>query len=128
MRNKTPLILLTAIISLLCLYYLSFTFIGRGIEADASEFATDSSGKVNPYKKQAYLDSIWTEPVFLSYTYKQVKENEVKLGLDLQGGMNVTMEVSAPDILSLLAGNNQSPAFQKALKEAKPLIEVIKLK
>lgn len=119
MRNRTPLVVLTAIISFLCLYYLSFTFIGRGVESDAVQFATEKDGKVNPFKKQAYLDSMWTEEVFLGYTYKQVKENEVKLGLDLQGGMNVTMEVSAPDILALLSNNNQSPAFAKSLKDAK---------
>ncbi|MES2387644.1 MAG: protein translocase subunit SecD [Bacteroidota bacterium] len=122
MRNKTALIVLTSIVSLLCLYYLSFTFIGRGVEKDAEAFAMEN-GKVNPQKKQAYLDSVWTEPVSVlgikpGFTYKQVKEQEVKLGLDLQGGMNVTMEVNAAEIMNVLANNSPNPAFRKSLAEA----------
>ena len=95
----------------------------RGIESDAVEFATDSkSGEVNQSKKTAYLDSMWTSPVLnlgiAEFTYKQVKEQEVKLGLDLRGGMNVTMEVSAADVLRVLAEQNPNPAFQTALNEA----------
>lgn len=118
MRNKNILLTLTAIVSLLCLYYLSFTFVARGIESDAVSFATSTDGKIDLRKKQAYLDSMWTQPVFLGHTYKQVKNNEVKLGLDLQGGMHVTMEVSAADVVRVLGNNNQSAAFQKALAEA----------
>ncbi len=121
MKNKPLLIILTVVVSLLCLYYLSFTYISRGVEKDAVAFATASDGKVNPSKKQAYLDSVWTEPVFLNFTYQEVKQYEVKLGLDLLGGMHITMEVSAADIVNVLSGNNKNTAYQKALKDAQQL-------
>ena len=118
MRNKTLLITLTCIVSALCLYYLSFTWISRSIEKDAEEFAT-KDGVISQSKKAAYLDSLWVNPAFnllgKELTYKEVKENEVKLGLDLMGGMHVTMEVDASDILRVLSGNNQNKAFQEAL-------------
>jgi SecD/SecF fusion protein len=121
MRNKSIIIAFTVIVSLLCLYYLSFTFVGRKVEKDATEFAT-VNGVLNPKLRQQYLDSVWTSPAFsflgIDYTYKQIKQNEVKLGLDLMGGMHVTMEVSAADILDVLSGNNQNQAFQESLKEA----------
>jgi len=124
MRNKTLLIILTCIVSALCLYYLSFTWISRSIEKDAEEFAT-KDGVVNQSKKAAYLDSLWVNPAFnllgKELTYKEVKENEVKLGLDLMGGMHVTMEVDASDILRVLSGNNQNKAFQEALIEGREL-------
>ncbi len=119
MQNRNLLIFLTALITLVCLYYLSFTFVARHIENKAAEYAKDpKTQQVNIFKKQAYLDSVWVEPVFLGYTYKEIKEREVKLGLDLQGGMHVAMEVSAPEVLRVLSGNNQNPDFLKALTEA----------
>ena len=124
MRNKTLLIILTAIISALCFYYLSFTFISRNIEKEAEEFATEK-GVVNVQKKMAYLDSLWLNPAFnllgKDMTYKEVKENEVKLGLDLMGGMHVTMEVDASDILRVLSGNNQDKALLDALEAARQM-------
>lgn len=124
MRNKTLLITLTVIVSALCFYYLSFTFISRQIENDAVEFATEN-GKLNVYKKSSYLDSLWVNPAFnllgKDLTYKEIKENEVKLGLDLMGGMHVTMEVDASDILRVLSGNNQNKAFIDALESARQL-------
>jgi SecD/SecF fusion protein len=124
MRNKTLLLTLTAIISALCLYYLSFTFISRGIEKDAEEFAIEN-GTVNQLKKAAYLDSLWLNPAFnllgKELTYKEIKENEVKLGLDLMGGMHVTMEVDASDILRVLSGNNPDKAFTEALQAAREM-------
>ena len=122
MKNKSLLIALTVVISALCLYYLSFTFISRGIEKDAEAFATEN-GVVNQQKKAAYLDSLWLNPAFnllgKDLTFKEIKENEVKLGLDLMGGMHVTMEVDASDILRVLSGNNQDKAFMEALEEAR---------
>ena len=124
MRNKTLLIVLTSIVSALCLYYLSFTFISRGIEKDAEEFATEN-GVLNQQKKAAYLDSLWLNPAFnllgKELTYKEIKENEVKLGLDLMGGMHVTMEVDASDILRVLSGNNSDKAFVDALEAARQM-------
>lgn len=125
MQNKGLVIFLTVVISALCLYYLSFTFKAQSIQKDAIEFATESSGIVNLTKKQRYLDSVWSVPVYnllgTEYTYKEVKDNELSLGLDLQGGMHVTLEVSPVDIIKGLAANSQDSTFLKALKKASQL-------
>lgn len=115
--------MLTVVVTLLCLYYLSFTLISRGVQKDATEYATNSNGETDPNKKQYYLDSVWNKPVFnffglKEYTYREIKDGEISLGLDLQGGMHVTLEVSPVDILRGLSGNNQDSAFVKALQKA----------
>lgn len=124
MRNKGLLIFMTALVSAFCLYYLSFTWISRTIEKEAEEFAMGKDGIVNQQKKSAYLDSLWLNPkafetFYKDYTYKEVKENEIKLGLDLMGGMHVTMEVDASDILRVLSGNNPDKGFNEALADAR---------
>lgn len=123
MKNKGFVIFLTIVISLLCIYYLSFTFVAQSIQKEATQIATDENGNVDYSEKQRYLDSIWTEPVYnllgLEYTYQDVKETELNLGLDLQGGMHVTLEVSPIDILKGLSGNNQDEDFLNALQTAK---------
>jgi SecD/SecF fusion protein len=123
MRNKGVVVGLAVIITLLCLYYLSFTFVSRQVQQDAIAYATDSNGSLNLAKKQNYLDSLWNQPVYnlfgVEYTYKEVKENELSLGLDLQGGMHVVLEVSPVDIIKGLSGNNQDPAFLEAIQKAK---------
>src|SRR6188768_971008 len=110
MRNKNGVIFLTVLITLLCIYMLSFTFVARRQQSKAVEFATDAKGQVNPQKKQQYLDQIFDSTVYnflgLKYTYKQVLENQLALGLDLQGGMHVTLEASPIEILTALAGSN----------------------
>ncbi|MBT1698991.1 protein translocase subunit SecDF [Fulvivirgaceae bacterium PWU4] len=123
MRNKGFVSVLTVVVTLLCLYYLSFTLISRGVQKDATEYATNSAGEVDPNKKQYYLDSVWNKPVFnffgmKEYTYREIKDGEISLGLDLQGGMHVTLEVSPVDILRGLSGNNQDSAFVQALQKA----------
>ncbi|MBO9698948.1 MAG: protein translocase subunit SecDF [Sporocytophaga sp.] len=123
MKNKNVIVTLTIIISLLCLYFLSFTFIAQKKQNEAVEFATEKDGTINLDKKQEFLDSIYDKPVYnlfgMKYTYKEVKENELALGLDLQGGMHVTLEVSPVEILKGLAGTNaKDPKFQEALKIA----------
>lgn len=119
MKNKNTIVFLTVVITALCLYYLSITFFSRGIQADAVEYAQDESGVVDQTKKQAYLDSIWLEPVLnilgAEFTYKDIKEIELNLGLDLQGGMHVTLEVSPIEIIKGLSGNSQDPAFLTAI-------------
>jgi SecD/SecF fusion protein len=117
MRSRGLIIFLSVVFAVMSLYYLSFTFLSRNIESKANAYATQN-GTLNTSRKQAYLDSIWNEKVFGPFTYKQIKEQEVKLGLDLKGGMHVTMEVSAADVLRILAGNNPDPAFQQALADA----------
>lgn len=116
MQNKTVVLTLTGIIGLLCLYYLSFTFVSRSYKQKATEFATDArTGKVDLAKRQRYIDSLWNEPVYLGSTLKDVTENELNLGLDLQGGMHVMLEVSPVEIIKSLAGQSANPQFRKAL-------------
>src|SRR5689334_14464822 len=122
MRNKGFVLVLTIIVTLLCIYYLSFTLISRGVQKDATAYATNSQGVTDPNKKQAYLDSVWNKPVYnflglKEFTYKEIKSSEISLGLDLQGGMHVTLEVSPVDIIRGLA-NSQDSAFVKALQKA----------
>jgi SecD/SecF fusion protein len=125
MKNKSGIILLAVVISLLCLFYLSFTFVSRKVQSDATKFATEANGTVDFAKRQAYLDSVWTEPVYnlvgIEYTYKDVREKELALGLDLQGGMHVTLEISPIEILKVLAGNSQNPLFLQSLKKAEEM-------
>ncbi|MDN5216265.1 protein translocase subunit SecDF [Fulvivirgaceae bacterium BMA12] len=125
MRNKGAVIILTVLVTLLCLYYLSFTFKASSVQKDAIAFATDESGVLNFSKKRQYLDSIWHEPVYnlfgIQYTYEDVKKNELALGLDLQGGMHVTLEVTPDEIIKSLAGNTKDETFLQALEDAKKL-------
>ena len=125
MQNKGVVIILTVLVTLLCLYYLSFTFKANGVQNDAIAYATDQSGVLDFNKKRQYLDSIWHEPVYnlfgIEYTYEDVKKNELALGLDLQGGMHVTLEVTPDEIIKSLAGNTKDQTFLQALEEAKKL-------
>jgi SecD/SecF fusion protein len=123
MKNKGFVSILTIVVTLLCLYYLSFTFVARGVEKDATEYAT-VNGEVDLAKKQHYLDSVWNKPVYsflglADFTYKEVKSSAISLGLDLQGGMHVTLEVSPIDIIRTLSGNSQDSAFLNALNKAR---------
>jgi SecD/SecF fusion protein len=123
MQNKGAIVFLTVIITALCLYYLSFTFISNGIQEKATTYATDATGNIDFAKKRAYLDSVWRQPVYnflgASYTYQEVKETELGLGLDLQGGMHVTLEVSPVEIVKGIAGNPKNELFNAAVAEAK---------
>ena len=117
MQNRTGILILTGVITAICLYFLSFTFVSRNIKSDAETYATNKSGQVDRIKKQRYLDSLWKEPVYLGSTLQEVSERELGLGLDLQGGMHVVLEVSPADILRGLSGNNRDPKFTQALKQ-----------
>jgi SecD/SecF fusion protein len=123
MQNKGAIVFLTVIITALCLYYLSFTFISNGIQDKATSYATDASGNIDFAKKRAYLDSVWRQPVYnflgASYTYQEVKETELGLGLDLQGGMHVTLEVSPVEIVKGIAGNPKNELFNTSVDEAR---------
>ncbi|MCF2506561.1 protein translocase subunit SecDF [Dyadobacter sp. CY107] len=119
MANKNGIIGLTIVIALISVYYLSFTFVSRNIKAKSVAYATDAKGEVDLAKKQRYVDSLWREDVYLGHTLQEVTERELNLGLDLQGGMHVVMEVAPADILKGMAGGNaRSVAFQNALKKA----------
>ncbi|MEB2776520.1 protein translocase subunit SecDF [Algoriphagus sp. D3-2-R+10] len=123
MQNKGVIVFLTVIVTALCLYYLSFTFVSNNIQQKAQEYATDASGTVDFSKRQSYLDSIWRAPVYnflgADYTFQEVKETELGLGLDLQGGMHVTLAVSPVEIVKGLAGNPKDVAFNKSVEEAR---------
>jgi SecD/SecF fusion protein len=122
MQNKGLVIFLSVVVTLLCFFYLSFTYVSYNVQRDAIAAATNQDGTVNLTKKQAYLDSVWSTPVYnilgAEYTYKEVKDYELSLGLDLQGGMHVTLEISPADIIRGLSGNNQDSTFLKALRKA----------
>lgn len=118
MQSKGAIKLLAILLALVCLYQLSFTFVTRGVESDARDFAQG-----NPVKEKEYLDSIAVKGVYnlgvKDYTYRECKERELNLGLDLKGGMNVTMEVSVVDLLRSMAGQNvNDPTFKKAVDRA----------
>ena len=126
MKNKNTIVFLTIVITVLCLYYLTITFISRGIQQGAAEYATNpETGIVDTKKKQAYLDSIWREPVLnvlgAEFTYQEIKNIELNLGLDLQGGMHVVLEVSPVEIIKGLSGNSQDPDFLAALDKAREM-------
>jgi SecD/SecF fusion protein len=97
-------------LTIACLYSLSFTWIANKVEKDAQEFA-----KGDAVKEKVYLDSVASLPVYssLSYiTYQYAKEREIPLGLDLKGGMNVTMEIALSDMVRNLANNSTDANFQ----------------
>jgi SecD/SecF fusion protein len=123
MRNRSGIITLTIIISLLCVYYLSFTLVANQVQDRATAYATDSENNVDYAAKQNYLDSVWSEPVHnlfgIQYTYQEVKETELNLGLDLRGGMHVTLEVSPVEIIKGISGNNPDPDFLAAIDQAR---------
>ncbi|RYG68994.1 protein translocase subunit SecDF, partial [archaeon] len=117
MRYKGLIITLTVIVSVLCAYFLFFTYVSRGVQQKAVNYAT-RNGQLDENKRQHYLDSVWRAPVFGSYTYRDVKQSELGLGLDLKGGMHVTLEVSPVEIVRAMAGNSKDPAFNKAIELA----------
>ncbi|MFZ4260519.1 protein translocase subunit SecDF [Sphingobacterium sp. HJSM2_6] len=108
---------LVIVVSLACLYSLSFTFVTRKVEKDAAAYANGDMAK-----EKAYLDSIASENVYnlgiAKFTYREAKANELALGLDLKGGMNVTMEISLDELISNLANNPKDANFNKALATA----------
>jgi len=103
-------------LTIACLYSLSFTWIANKVEKDAQKFA-----KGDAPKEKNYLDSVASLPVFgnLDYiTYQYAKEREIPLGLDLKGGMNVTMEISLSEMVRNLANNSTDANFNAAIKNA----------
>jgi len=117
MRNKGLIIALTVVVTALCAYFLFFTYVSRGVQGKAVAYAT-RNGKLNETARQHYLDSVWRAPVFGPFTYREVRQSELGLGLDLKGGMHVTLEVSPVEIVRAMSGNSKDPAFNKALEQA----------
>ena len=97
---------------------LSFTFVTRNIEKKARIAATDANGIVDEVREAEILSAKKNEKVWLGYTYKECKEKELSLGLDLKGGMNVMMEISIPDVLKALSGYSNDPVFVQSLEQA----------
>jgi len=112
MQNKGLITAFAIALGLASLYQLSFTWVANGVESDADAF---SAGDANV--KTAYLDSMMAQEVYpvLGFTYAEVKKNEMNLGLDLKGGMNVILEVSVKDVLKGQVANSQDPLFVQAL-------------
>ncbi|MFD2599754.1 protein translocase subunit SecDF [Sphingobacterium corticis] len=117
MQSKGLIKFLVVVVSLACLYSLSFTFVTRKVESDAAEYA-----KGDMLKEKAYLDSVAGQVVYnlgiAKYTYREAKAREIALGLDLKGGMNVTMEISLDELIRNLANNPKDENFNKSLASA----------
>ena len=113
MQNKGLVRLFAVALTLVCIFYLSFSVVTNSYNKKAKEYALGDK-----MKEFNYLDSISSEKVWLGYTLKECREKEINLGLDLKGGMNVTLEVSVADIIRSLSDFNTSPTFNQALNLA----------
>ncbi len=114
MQNKGFVRIFAILLTLVCVFYLSFSFVTRHYTHKAKEFA-----KGDEKVEQDYLDSLANEKVYFgNWTLKQCREMEISLGLDLKGGMNVILEVSVPDVIKALADNKPDEAFNQALANA----------
>ena len=124
MQTKGFIRVLTIALLLICAFYLSFTFVSNHYQNKAEQKAlavagiktADTSNDTYRNALNTYLDSLANEKVYLGYyTLQQVREKELGLGLDLKGGMNVTLQISVPDILRALANNNPDKKFNQAI-------------
>ncbi len=112
MQNKGIVKFIALMLMLVCIFYLSFSFVTRHYENKAAAMGEEAG--------QEYLDSIMNEKVYLgAYSYKECREMQIGLGLDLKGGMNVILEVSVPDVIAVLADHKTDAAFTKSMQEAK---------
>jgi SecD/SecF fusion protein len=115
MQNKGLVRILAVCLVVVCAFYLSFSFVTNYHDGKAKEYAV-----ANETSESVYYDSIATKKVWLwRYTLKECREKEINLGLDLKGGMNVTMEVSVPDILDALSGHSTDSIYLKAMAAAR---------
>ena len=112
MQNKGIVKFIALVLILVCCFYLSFSFVTRHYESKAAAMGEEAG--------QEYLDSIMNEKVYCGiYSFKQCREMEIGLGLDLKGGMNVILEVSVPDVVDVLADHKTDAAYKKSMEEAK---------
>lgn len=118
MQGKGIIKFFAILLAIVCLYQLSFTWVASRVENNASNYA-----KGNLLKEKTYLDSMDSQPVYplLGWKYSYVKNKKLALGLDLKGGMDVTMQVSLVELLKSLSNNNADPAFNQALESAEVL-------
>jgi len=117
MQNRGLVKFFAILFALVSIYQLSFTFVSHNVENDAKVYA-----KGNSEKEIKYLDSIGKEKVFnlgfTDFTYNEVKDKKINKGLDLEGGINVQLQISVKDIIKGLANNTKNPVFNKALADA----------
>jgi SecD/SecF fusion protein len=112
MQNKGIVKFIAVVLILVCCFYLSFSFVTRYHENKAAAMTQEAG--------EEYLDSIMNEKVYCGiYSFKQCREMEIGLGLDLKGGMNVILEVSVPDVVDVLADHKNDAAYKKSMEEAK---------
>ena len=112
MQNKGIVKFIAIVLILVCCCYLSFSFVTRHYESKAAAMGEEAG--------QEYLDSIMNEKVYCGiYSFKQCREMEIGLGLDLKGGMNVILEVSVPDVVDVLADHKTDAAYKKSMEQAK---------
>ncbi len=120
MQNKGAVRLFAILLAVFSLYYISFTYVAERVEKKAVEFAQGDLAK-----ETHYLDSINSEVVYnlgiRKYTYKEVKEREINLGLDLKGGMNVTLEISVVDLVRSLSNYSKDSTFNAAIRMAQEM-------
>lgn len=132
MQNKGLVKIFAVLFGLVSIYQLSFTFKANQIEKAAQEVAINKIPESDPdyrakrsIEEANYLQSVATDTVFnigvAKFTYNDVKEKAMNLGLDLKGGINVILQVSVKDILKGLANNTKNPVFNKALNDAETL-------
>ncbi len=124
MQTKGFIKVITWLLILICAFYLSFTFVSNHYQNVAEQKALAAAGIKTPdtsnekYRAalNEYMDSLSKETVYLNYyTFQKVREKELGLGLDLKGGMNVTLQISVPDILIALSNDNSDPKFRQAI-------------
>src|SRR5580704_2847942 len=115
MQGKGVVKFFAILLAAVCLYQLSFTWVAHKVEDNAKTFA-----KGDTTKEKAYLDSIATQPVYpiLKHDYQYVKQRELALGLDLEGGMSVTMQITLDELVKKLSNNNTDVYFNQALAQA----------
>ncbi|PTT08634.1 protein translocase subunit SecDF, partial [Flavobacterium sp. HMWF030] len=122
MQNKGLIKFFAILFALVSIYQLSFTFVANSVKSEAKAFAGD-----NPDKELKYLDSIGKEKVFnlgfTDFTYNEVKNKQLNKGLDLEGGINVILQISVKDVLKGLANNSKNPVFNKSLADATANLE-----
>jgi SecD/SecF fusion protein len=119
MKNRLGILVLFVVFSLISVYYLVRTWKVNDIRKEAAAYATGKDGVIDASKKQRYLDSLWKQDVFLGSTLEELSKQELGLGLDLQGGMHVILEVSPTEIIKTLAKGSRDPRVAIAVDAAK---------
>jgi len=119
MQGKGVVKFFAILLAAVCLYQLSFTWVAHKVEDNALAYVKGDTVK-NKAAYTAYLDSMATQPVYplLKHDYQYVKQREIALGLDLEGGMSVTMQISLDELVKRLANNNTDVYFNQAMAQA----------